>query len=120
MARHELNVAQELGDAIAKVCEKKKVTVIASTDFSHYITQKQAEAMDSGALQKIEALDIFGFNQYLTAKKPSICGKGPIISAMSYAQSRHAQTGHLLKYATSGDTTKDLTKVVGYGSVIFE
>jgi|TARA_Y100000310_G_C20702729_1_gene831527 hypothetical protein len=120
MARQELSVAQELGEAIAKVCADKKVTVIASTDFSHYITQKQAEAIDSSAIKEIETLNIFGFNKFLQAKQPSICGPGPMITAMAFAREKGAQAGHLLKYATSGATTKDLMKVVGYASMLFE
>jgi len=120
MARHEMQTAKELGEAIAKVCANKKVTVIASTDFSHYVTQKQAETRDFEAIKEIETMNIFGFNQVLQTKQPSICGPGPIMTTMSFARKQGAQAGHLLKYATSGDSTGDKMKVVGYASMLFE
>ena len=120
MARQDPVVAGELGEAIAKVCEGKKVTVIASSDFTHYESQAQASRKDGEAIKGIAALDSFAFQQALTKNQMSVCGYGPIISAMAYAKAKMAQAGHLLKYATSGDVTGDKMKVVGYASIVFE
>jgi hypothetical protein len=120
MMRQDIQTAQELGQAIARVCEKKKVTVIASSDLTHYEPQKQAEKKDTEAIKAIEQLNPFAFNQAITKTPSSICGPGPIITAMSYARRMGAQAGHLLKYATSGDVTGEKTKIVGYASLLFE
>ena len=48
----------------------------------------------------------------------SMCGYGPVASAIVAAKAMGAETASLLKYATSGDTTGDFSRVVGYGSIV--
>ncbi|MDQ3562555.1 MAG: AmmeMemoRadiSam system protein B, partial [Thermoproteota archaeon] len=49
----------------------------------------------------------------------SACGYGAIATMMVAAKNLGAKRGELLKYATSGDVTGDVSAVVGYSSIVF-
>ncbi len=47
------------------------------------------------------------------------CGGAPIVAAMIYAERMGANQAKVLKYANSGDTTGDHSRVVGYSADVF-
>jgi AmmeMemoRadiSam system protein B len=49
-----------------------------------------------------------------------MCGYGPVASAIVAAKEMKAKKASLLKYATSGDTSGDFSRVVGYGSIVIK
>jgi len=120
MMRQDPVTAEDIGRSIFNVCKDKNVTVIASSDFTHYEPAPVAEKKDMEAIDGICALDMFSFFDALRRNQMSVCGYGPIAVAMTYAAKMGAEKGTLLKYATSGDATKDKTSVVGYASIAFE
>jgi len=50
----------------------------------------------------------------------TMCGYGPVASAIVAAKEMKAKRASLLKYATSGDTSGDFSRVVGYGSIVIK
>ena len=108
-----------LGKSLAETLDAKKHLVIASTDFSHYVPQKQAYENDFRAIAAIKELDVEKLYSIIKEFNISMCGYGPVAAAMTYAKSAGAKSGELLKYATSGDVTGDVNAVVGYGALGF-
>jgi len=96
---------------------KKKVIVIASSDFDHYEPASVAESKDMPAIHAIERLDEQSFRKELLKSNDTACGYGAIASAILYAKSNGASKGVLLKYGNSGYATKDFSSVVAYASI---
>ena len=111
--------ALKLGEAIAKVAQKKNIMIIGSSDFTHYEPNDFAYEQDESLIETILELDIDRFYAVLNEKKISACGYGAIASTIVACKNLGATKGELLKYATSGDVTGDMDSVVGYGSIIF-
>ena len=115
-----LSLYSELATAITKAVKEsgKKVAVIASSDFSHYLPKEEAEAKDRRAIEKIRSLSAKGFLEMVINQDLSICGFAPITIAMLIAKEHGATKGKLLNYTTSAEETGDTAQVVGYASMI--
>jgi len=109
-------IGKGIGEVLKK--EKEKWTILASSDFSHYIPQKEAKKIDKYVIKAILKLDEKDFFARINEKAATICGFGPIAIAMTAAKELGAKKGELLKYATSGDITQDVGAVVGYASIL--
>ena len=109
-------VGEDLADTIAKF--DKKVVVIASSDFTHYEPDRIAREKDEYVIKAITELDIGKFYSRIYERNSSACGVGPIAAMMHAAKKLGATQGELVKYATSGDITGDMSSVVGYGGII--
>jgi len=110
-----------VGEAIAKILKKGKKgwTILASSDFSHFIPKLDAEKIDKYAIKSILKLNESEFIESVSEKKASICGYGAIATAMVAAKELGAKKAELLKYGTSADVTEEEQSVVGYASIIF-
>ncbi len=119
MALQDINTALELGDVLAKLLRDRNVALIASTDFTHYEPHEEAKRKDSEAIKAILSLDISELYRVIEKYDISMCGYGPVAAVMVAVKQLGARSAKLLKYATSGDVTGDLSTVVGYGSIAF-
>lgn len=110
-----------LADAIANAREatKRKIAVIASSDFNHYESADTAREKDMHAIHALKTLDVKTFNKLLHESKDSACGYGPITTAALFASKNGAKEGRLLKYGNSGEVTNDYGSVVAYASIAF-
>lgn len=95
----------------------KDVTIIASTDLSHYVPYEKAKKDDREALRAIEELKIEQLYN-MVQEGYSMCGYGPVAVLMHCAK-HFSALGGTLKYATSGDVIGDKAQVVGYASLAF-
>ncbi len=107
---------EELGHALAQAIkeEKKDVLLVASTDMSHYISQREAEKKDFLAIKKIEELDAKGLYEIVLKENISMCGFQPTCGLLIACKELGATRGELILYQTSGDITGDHREVVGY------
>ncbi|MCW1296653.1 MAG: AmmeMemoRadiSam system protein B [Candidatus Parvarchaeota archaeon] len=110
---------------------KKKITMIASSDFTHYgygygyvpfsgsieDVRKKLYELDERAIKYILKLDAKGFYDYVTSQEMTICGYIPITVLTILANKLGAKKGELLKYYTSGDVIGDYRNAVGYASI---
>jgi len=112
-------MALKLGSAIASIAKKKKIMIIGSSDFTHYEPNEFAHKQDMALIEPILKLDVDRFYEILNERNVSACGYGAIATTMVACKEMGAKKGELLKYATSGDITGDISSVVGYGSIIF-
>lgn len=116
----DLESAKEIGKALATTLRKRNAVVIASSDFTHYESQTEAERKDLAALKAVEALDEHKFYAVIENQNISACGYAPIAALMTYAKASGAQNAVLLSHRTSGDITGDKSSVVGYAAVSFK
>ena len=113
----DFEVALDIGQAIADSTRGTDTLVIASTDMTHYESQIEAERKDRLVIEAIENLDEKKVFDTVEQNNVSMCGVGPVIATIVSAKTLGAKQGQLLKYATSGDITKDRSAVVGYCSM---
>jgi len=93
---------------------QRDILVIASSDFTHFESADMARKKDNQAMEYLEFLDPGGFLEFVRKHRISICGAGPITTAMLFAKERGATRFNLLKYTSSGDVTGDNSSVVAY------
>lgn len=116
----DIDTAFDLGKAMADTAAETNDTVlIASSDLTHYEPNESAHRKDNELIGAMLDLDVPKFYSVLERMDVSACGYGAIASVMVAARSLGATKGELLKYATSGDVTGDVSAVVGYSSVVF-
>lgn len=111
-------VSQKLGEALAETLRGKNALVVASTDLSHFYTQKEAVAFDTEMLRRIES---FSPEDVFCAEKDEqgfACGLGALTAVLWAARALGADTVKVLRHATSGDVTGDFSSVVGYGAAV--
>ncbi|MFH1655921.1 MAG: AmmeMemoRadiSam system protein B [Candidatus Omnitrophota bacterium] len=100
------------------VGERTDVLIIASTDFSHYHPYAEANLMDKKAIYYLEKLDYKGLGNKCSIGETELCGLGPVLTVLIFAKENDAKL-KILKYANSGDVTKDFSSgVVGYVSAV--
>ncbi|MFW6134724.1 MAG: AmmeMemoRadiSam system protein B [Elusimicrobiota bacterium] len=119
MGTREIEPITDLGEAVAHSIEKsgKKVLIVASSDMSHYVSQKEAEKYDYMAIEKIEVLNPEGLMDVVKQESISMCGAAPaavMLKAVKILQSRKAELVH---YNTSAEATGDTQRVVGYAGI---
>jgi AmmeMemoRadiSam system protein B len=95
----------------------REVLIVASTDMSHYVSQKTAEAKDSLAIRKILERDARGLFDTVRANQISMCGYQPTTAAVVAAVELGATGAELVLYQTSGERTGDFSQVVGYAGI---
>jgi len=117
--------AKLISDVIKQ--EKKKIFVLASSDFTHYgksygfvpfreNIRENLYNLDDKAIQAILKLDADDF--YVQSRKTTICGS-QAISCLIFIAKNLKLTGEKLCYYTSGDVSDDWDMAVGYASVVF-
>lgn len=109
-----------LGKHISKTIKDKSVGIVASSDFSHYLPAKTADAKDAEAIEKIARLDVKGLFDSLERTNASVCGYGPIAVAMSAAKAMGLKEAKVINHTNSGDATGDYSSVVSYYAIGFE
>lgn len=117
MMLQSYDVCLDVGKAISKAAYNKNVVIAATSDFTHYESQKSAEAKDRRAIEAISKMDARGLMEVVDRHNISMCGPGPVASMIIACIGLGASKAELLKYATSGDVTKDYSAVVGYASI---
>lgn len=112
-----IEVGEELARAISRL--SRNCTIIASSDFTHYEPQDVARKVDALLIEAILNMDVHELYARVYRHNATACGYGPIAATITAAASLGATSGKLLRYATSGDVTRDYSQVVGYGAIAF-
>ena len=85
--------------------------IVISSDLSHYLGYRQAQAMDRRSVDAM--MELRPLEDYEQA-----CGATPINGLLSVAR-RRGLAPHLLDLRNSGDTAGDRSRVVGYSALAF-
>ena len=117
----DLETTTEIASTLVKVLQETSAPflILASSDLTHYESQKNASSKDRKLLGHVLRLDAAAFYNTLQRINVSACGYGAISVVMQASKALGKKTGSLLKYATSGETSGDSSSVVGYSSVHF-
>ena len=111
-------ISQQLGSTLAETLRGRQALLVASTDLSHFYTQKEALSFDTEMLRRIESFspeDVFCAEE---EEKGFACGLGALTAVLWAAKGLGADTVKVLHHATSGDVTGDYSRVVGYGAAV--
>ncbi|MDD4137897.1 MAG: AmmeMemoRadiSam system protein B [Methanoregula sp.] len=96
---------------------KREVRIVASSDFSHYVTEEKAKSDDLYAIEPLKTLDTEEFYRRIEERGVTACGYGPITAMVTACAGLGAKTAELIRYATSGETTGEYREVVGYAGI---
>ncbi|WP_291319145.1 AmmeMemoRadiSam system protein B [Desulfonatronospira sp.] len=94
------------------------VSLVVSTDMSHFVPQEHARRLDHMAIEKILDLDPQGLHQVVTQNRISMCGVMPATLGLACAMELGGKKTEFIDYATSGDAMGDYSQVVGYAGVV--
>jgi AmmeMemoRadiSam system protein B len=113
-------IFKDIANAIVKSIKslKKNITIIASSDMTHYESQTSVSHKDEEAIKAILKLDERELLKKIDQLNISMCGYIPAVIAMMAAKQLGAKSASLVAYKTSGDTSGDYTSVVGYAGII--
>jgi AmmeMemoRadiSam system protein B len=114
------DACKEIGRALVQAIQDygKEVLLVASTDMTHYESQKSAQAKDKLAMDRILGLDPKGLYETVTRHRISMCGVIPTTIVLKACKVLGAGKAELVQYTTSGDVTGDYAQVVGYAGFI--
>lgn len=120
MADQSYHAAYELANSIMNTAEalNRKITIIASSDFSHFVSQETGRKMDDKVLEQIRNMDVQRVEQEIKKHNISVCGYGPIMTLMEYAGRLSKQPkARILSRGSSGDVIPS-DEVVDYVSIL--
>lgn len=118
MGDQESDSIRALGETLAGILKDTNTLLIASTDLSHFHSEKAANRLDSAVRKAIEQYDPAELMETLDSGKGEACGGGPVCAVMTAAKRMGAKEVTFLEYTTSGATTGDFEEVVGYLSAV--
>lgn len=115
-----LEMCRAVGEALADAVQDSDypVTIIASSDMSHYVSDSSARKKDRNAIDMILALDPAGLYKTVMDEDISMCGVLPVTTMLFAAKKLGASEAVLVKYMTSGEVSGDYDYVVGYAGII--
>ena len=122
MGYQELGLAKNLAKSIRSVEEKlgRNCVVVASSDLTHYEDAGTAGYLDGKVMKSIEDMDIDSLINNIITYDITMCGYGPVITAIQYSKLINNHTSRVLNYSHSGMVSGDYDSVVGYTSAIIK
>ncbi len=107
-------VLKALGDRLGQLIRERNILIVASTDFSHFHSYAECQAIDQRAIASLKKLDPLIFHRGLVSENYEACGGGPVTSLLIAVQNMNPAL-EILKVANSGDIPHgDKSRVVGY------
>ena len=110
------SVGKAIGQTLAAY--DRPVSIVVSSDMSHFISHEDAKRIDALALEAAVALDPKGLFDTVSAHQISMCGVLPMTLGLYAALEMSATKGELIAYATSGEVSGDFDQVVGYAGIV--
>ncbi len=108
----------QVGESIANIIRDEDVTLVVSSDMSHFISHDRAKILDKIAIDQILRIDPQGLYTAVRQNNISMCGIFPMTVGLAAAKALGAKRGELIDYTTSGEITGDFHRVVGYAGVL--
>ncbi|MCA1746744.1 MAG: AmmeMemoRadiSam system protein B [Bacteroidales bacterium] len=121
MKEHSSAVARQLADDLHHAASEtgRNILLIASSDFSHFLTPEQGYNQDQLVLDTIMKRDIDGLERTVNEHHISVCGYGPIMTLMAYTGLHDQQySASVLARGHSGEVSPS-REVVDYISILF-
>jgi len=110
------NLAKSIFDANNEL--GKNILIIASSDFSHFVSPKTGNELDQLVLDQIFQLNTQGVYEEILKHNISVCGFGPIMTLMEY--SKKVTSKPVFEVLNKGNSAKTFPskEVVDYISLI--
>jgi hypothetical protein len=103
-----------LAEGLAAALQTKKVLIVASTDLSHFLSKKEANALDAKTIALVQNLNTDTLINELANGENVMCGGGGVAATLIALKKRGTPTVHVLRYADSSEANQDEGRVVGY------
>jgi len=118
---HSAATLDSIAGALARLNEKRRILVVASTDLLHDPDYERVTATDRKTIEQFAAFDYAGILNRWNYACQVCCGIGPVVCAMRFAECLGVTRGRVLHYRNSGDDFPESrgSWVVGYGSAVF-
>jgi len=111
-----LSAGKAIGRALRAFA--RPVSMVVSSDMSHFVTHELAQELDAKALDPVLALNPARFYETVRGEGISMCGVLPMTLALAAALELGASQTEITAYATSGEINGELRRVVGYAGLI--
>ena len=114
-----------VGDAVAKVvaareAQGERVAIVVSSDLNHYLPRRENRSKDDRALLALRGGDPQAFfDTILRRERISMCGVLPATALLRALALLGAGSAEVVAQGDSGDAFGDVSKVVGYASVLW-
>ncbi|UCD18593.1 MAG: AmmeMemoRadiSam system protein B [Candidatus Zixiibacteriota bacterium] len=118
MGEQEESTSRILGEVLASVLAGKNCLIVASTDLSHFYTEKEARRLDGNIQKAVEEYAPDRLQSVLISGKGEACGGGPMVAMLIATRRLGGENAVITDYSTSGATTGDFNEVVGYLSAL--
>jgi MEMO1 family protein len=110
-------LAKKLFESSQKL--NRKILLIASSDFSHFLTPDEGKEKDAFVLEHIITLDSEAIEKVVRKKNISVCGFGPIMTLIEYSKLVSFDPKvDILRSGHSGEIIPS-NEVVDYISILF-
>ncbi len=123
ISQSDLSTYKKIGSSLASAVKdlklEKNITIIASSDMTHYEPHEIAKKKDGEAIKAMLEMDEDRLFNTIERLEITMCGYAPAIIMLVAAKALGAKKGRLVKYQTSGDTCGDYSSVVGYAGMLF-
>jgi AmmeMemoRadiSam system protein B len=119
LAGGHTDTAIQLGEAVGEILKGSNTLLVASTDLSHFYPEEKANQLDQVMLDAIATFDVDQVTNAHNSGKGQACGLLAVLTVMTAAKMMGASQVEILNYATSGATSGDYSRVVGYGAGVF-
>ena len=119
LQRLDYSECAALGEALAEALQglSEPVLLVASTDMTHFESEKDARRKDMLAIERVLQVDPAGLYETVTERGISMCGVIPTTSVLCACKALGVEKGTLVRYATSGDVSGEYSSVVGYAGI---
>jgi len=120
ISAHTFDDLERVGKSIGKVLKEfgRPVSIVVSSDMSHYISHDEAKEKDVLALEPAINLNPTELFKAVRLNNISMCGVLPMTVGLFAALEMGASDGELVAYDTSGKVSGDFDQVVGYAGVL--
>jgi len=93
------------------------VRLVASSDFSHYVTSDKARKDDLFVIEALKDLNVREFYNRIYQNRITACGYGPIGTMVEALKMKGASRCDIISYTNSGEASGDYQQVVGYAAL---
>ncbi len=121
------NQCEELGKSLATVIKNVKkadpsqdILLVASSDMNHFEDQSTTKKKDRIAIDQVIAMNPKGLLETVGKNRISMCGVIPATIVLIASMELGAKEAELVDYSTSGATSGDYERVVGYAGIVIK
>jgi hypothetical protein len=122
VAENRLSELSGVARSIASALKgrEKPVSIVVSSDMSHFVSHDRAKELDALALEAVLRLDPSGLHAVVRDNGITMCGVLPMTLGLMIALELGAKKALLADYSTSAEASGDYGRVVGYAGVLVE